>query len=134
MVVLFSALLAMSTQRGVASESLDFNRDIRPILSNACFTCHGPDPESRKADLRLDQSESAVDDAEVIVPGKPEKSELLARVSTDDPDDRMPPPDHGGKLTDTQIKTLEQWIREGAPVCETLVLLAGRATGIATAR
>ena len=111
----FAALFAIGIGGAEASESLDFNRDIRPILSNACFKCHGPDPESRKADLRLYQRESAVDDAEVIVPGNPEKSEIIARVSTDDPDDRMPPPDHGGKLTDAQIKTLEQWIREGAP-------------------
>ena len=102
----FAALFAIGIGGAEASESLDFNRDIRPILSNACFKCHGPDPESRKADLRLYQRESAVDDAEVIVPGNPEKSEIIARVSTDDPDDRMPPPDHGGKLTDAQIKTL----------------------------
>lgn len=114
-VVLCSTLFALGIGGAKASESLDFNRDIRPILSNGCLNCHGPDPESRKADLRLDQRESSVDDSEVIVPGAPEKSELIARVTTDDPDDRMPPPDHGGKLTDTQIKTLEQWIREGAP-------------------
>src|SRR5829696_10145353 len=74
------------------AQKVDFNRDVRPILADHCFQCHGPDAQKRKADLRLDVDPTAQKrDAAVIVPGKPNESELIRRVSADDPRDRMPP-------------------------------------------
>ena len=89
----------------------DFSRDIRPILSGKCFKCHGPDAESREADLRLDQRKAAIE-LEAIVPGSPDKSLLMERILTGDPDDRMPP--KGPRLTPEQITTLRAWIKSGA--------------------
>ena len=88
-----------------------YNRDIRPILSDKCFFCHGPDPKTREADLRLDVESSAKESA--IVPGKPEKSELVFRLS--DPDDLMPPEKSHKKLTGKEIDLLTRWIKQGAP-------------------
>lgn len=90
-----------------------FNRDIRPILSDMCFKCHGPDKLARKADLRLDQREMAIQ-AEAIVPGKPEESLLIERIFSDDPKQAMPPPGSGKSLTATQKETLRTWITSGA--------------------
>ena len=95
-----------------AAEPIDFKRDIRPILSDKCFACHGPDAEHREADLRLDERESAV--ASSIVPGKAGESELIARITTDDPDLIMPPHDTGKKLSAKEIRLLKQWIDSGA--------------------
>ena len=81
------AITAIAAAR--AEAELDFNRDVRPILSENCFACHGFDPSSRKAELRLDTREGAT--AEVIVPGKPEESELIARIQSSDADELMPP-------------------------------------------
>src|SRR4051794_14816014 len=84
---------ALNTAAFAANEIV-FNRDIQPILSDKCFACHGFDPKKREADLRLDTFEGATADNEgtrAIVPGKPEKSELWARITTDDEDDLMPP-------------------------------------------
>ena len=92
--------------------------NVRPILSNNCLLCHGPDEEGLEAGLRLDQKESAtkeLDSGEVaVVPGKSKLSELIARVTTDDEDLRMPPADHGARLTADQIEVLRQWIDQGA--------------------
>lgn len=96
---------------------VDFNRDISPILSNNCFYCHGPDPKHREADLRLDHRDEAVkehDGHAAIVPGKPEASALVARITSTDADVQMPPPDSNKKLTPKQIALLKQWIAEGA--------------------
>lgn len=92
---------------------LQFNRDIRPIFSDNCFACHGPDKSNRKAKLRLDVRDVALE-KEAFVPGKPEKSELVRRIYTNDPDDHMPPPDSGHKLTDEEKAKLKQWIADGA--------------------
>jgi hypothetical protein len=92
---------------------LRFNRDIRPILSENCFACHGPDPGSRKAGLRLDVGEGAIAD-KVIVPGNASASELITRVFTDDADELMPPAESHKKLTTAQKDTLRRWINEGA--------------------
>ena len=89
----------------------DFSRDIRPILSSKCLKCHGPDAGARKAGLRLDQRESAID-REAIVPGSPVKSALIDRITTRDPDDRMPP--EGPPLSPEQIASVRTWIEEGA--------------------
>ena len=96
---------------------VDFARDIRPLLSDNCFACHGPDAKQRKADLRLDTREGALADLDgtsAVVPGKPSKSELVRRITTDDEDDLMPPPDSGKQLDDRQKELLRQWIAQGA--------------------
>jgi len=90
-----------------------FSREIRPILARKCFACHGPDESHREADLRLDLRESAID-LEAITPGKPEKSELVARITSNDPDTLMPPPDSGESLSDTEKELLRRWIASGA--------------------
>jgi hypothetical protein len=99
---------------GVASAApVSFNRDIRPILSDNCFFCHGPDASHRQADLRLDVREDAVA-AGAIVPGKPAESTLVARINTTDVDELMPPPDSHKKLDAKQKEILTQWIAQGA--------------------
>jgi len=90
-----------------------FNRDVRPILSDSCFLCHGPDKNNRKAKLRLDDREVALAKG-AIVPGNVEKSEVVKRLFTKDPDDVMPPPDSGRKITAGQRETLKKWIAAGA--------------------
>jgi hypothetical protein len=101
------------------SAKMDFNRDIRPILSDNCFACHGPDDKTRKAKLRLDTKEDAFKAAKsgdfAIVPGDLKKSVLVDRVTTKNEDDVMPPPKTGKKLTVAQIDLLKRWIAEGAP-------------------
>lgn len=97
-----------------ASGKLQFNRDIRPILSDKCFHCHGPDSKNQKADLRLDVRDAAIKDGH-ISPGRPEQSMILERILTDDPDEVMPPPKSKlGKLTAEEVATLRRWISEGA--------------------
>lgn len=96
---------------------LEFNRDIRPILSAHCYACHGPDARSRQADLRLDDRESAVaprDNTPAIVPGSAATSEVIRRLITADTAERMPPPDSKASLTTAQIETLRRWIDAGA--------------------
>ena len=97
---------------GTTSAEIDFNRDVRPILSNRCIACHGPDEEERKADLRLDTHEGAL---EALVPGDVEKSELFYRITTSDEDDLMPPPGKGRALDKDEQAIVRQWIEEGAP-------------------
>ena len=109
----FTACLLSCAGWATAQEPLQYNRDIRPILAENCFACHGADSAARKADLRLDQHETAVE-MEAIVPGKPEQSELLARLMSDDHDLLMPPPETKKKLTAVEIETLRRWIAEGA--------------------
>ena len=96
-----------------AEEKLDFNRDIRPILSDKCFQCHGPDEETLEGDVRLGERASAVG-AKAIVPGSPELSEALARILSDDPDEVMPPPKTKKVVTPAEAETLRRWIAEGA--------------------
>ncbi len=91
---------------------IDFNRDIRPILTSRCYLCHGPDPESRQADLRLDNFQDATES--VIDLTSPNESDLLLRVASDDPDFQMPPPGHGDQLSETEIQQLRDWIASGA--------------------
>jgi len=95
-----------------AADNVEFNRDIRPILSDKCFACHGPDKNHREADLRLDIEEIAK--AGVVEPGMPEESELFARITSRDADERMPPLDSGKSLTETEIDSLRRWIEQGA--------------------
>ena len=99
-------------------ERVSFNRDVRPILSDACFHCHGPDDQQRQAGLRFDQRESADARSESgetpIVPGNLSASELVRRITSKDESLVMPPPDSGKTISPEQIKTLKQWISEGA--------------------
>ena len=91
-----------------------FNRDVRPILSDKCFFCHGPDSKKRKADLRLDMIEDAVKDGH-IVPGDPGRSTVMERVLSLDPEEQMPPPDSKlGALTPAEADVLRRWIAQGA--------------------
>ena len=98
-------------------EQLSFNRDIRSILSDNCFACHGQDAKKREADLRLDTFAGATGEEggpQAIVPGDAESSELLRRVASDDEDERMPPPSSHKTLTDAQKDLLKRWIEQGA--------------------
>ncbi|MCA9007420.1 MAG: hypothetical protein KDA70_19265, partial [Planctomycetaceae bacterium] len=101
-----------------AADKINFSHDILPILSDRCFHCHGPDPTHREADLRLDLLEAATENRDgtfAIAPGKPELSEVLARITTSDSDLVMPPADsHRKPLTKKQIATFRQGIAEGA--------------------
>jgi len=112
-------VFATGSDTVVPAAEIDFNRDIRPIISDNCFACHGFDKGTRKGDLRLDQREAATEDRggyAVIVPGRPEESELIERVSSSDPDLLMPPSDsHKKPLDQKSIETLTEWIRQGAP-------------------
>jgi mono/diheme cytochrome c family protein len=102
-----------------AEAKVDYNRDIRPILSDNCFACHGPDARQRKAKLRLDTREGAFADlrggGHAIVPGKIDDSVLIERITADDPSQRMPPAKSRKHLTEAQIDLLRRWIAQGAP-------------------
>jgi hypothetical protein len=102
-----------------APATVDFNRDIRPLLSDTCFACHGPDAAAREADLRLDVEASAKAAREegrvAVVPGNPDGSELIRRITHPDRTQRMPPAKSGKKLTGKDIALLRRWIEEGAP-------------------
>src|SRR5262245_32125127 len=114
-VVLTSLLCAQQT---AAPAEVRYDRDVRPILADRCFKCHGPDPGARRADLRLDESAfatAAKKHGTPIAPGDPGKSEVLARVASDDPDEMMPPPGSGkAHLQPHEREVLRQWIAAGA--------------------
>lgn len=95
-------------------KEIDFNRDIRSILSDNCFLCHGPADETREAGLRLDQFELAVEDRSAIVPHDSGSSEVIARITSSDPDLVMPPPETGKTLSGDQVELLKQWVDQGA--------------------
>jgi len=100
-----------------ADRPIDFNRDVRPILSDKCFACHGPDANHREADLRLDVEKDAKaerDGSHAIVPGKPEESQLVARITATSAAKRMPPKKANKPLTAAEIDVLKQWVAEGA--------------------
>jgi len=112
-----SPRFALAVENGT-SKPLDFNRDVRPILSENCFQCHGFDEKSRQADLRLDMADSALaghDGVAAIVPGHPEQSELWRRITTDHESELMPPPDSHRALKPPQKELLKRWIEQGAP-------------------
>ncbi|MEQ8787625.1 MAG: PSD1 and planctomycete cytochrome C domain-containing protein [Pirellulaceae bacterium] len=117
---LFCALLALSSlvvgsaaprATLAAAPRIEFNRDIRPILSDKCFACHGPDEKHREADLRLDTAEGA---KSAITAEKPEASELIARITSEDESERMPPSQSKKTLSPREIELLRQWVAQGA--------------------
>jgi len=110
---LFPYLLVFCLPLVVFAESLNFNRDIRPILSENCFYCHGVDGNKREADLRLDLREDAIEGG-AIVPGDLEESEMYYRIHSTEEDEIMPPPDSNRILSSEQKKILDRWILEGA--------------------
>lgn len=100
-----------------AEYEINFNRDVRPILSDKCFQCHGPDEAARKAELRLDDEstvKSARDGIVIVSPGDPTRSELIRRITSDDESEVMPPPESKKPLTEIEKQTLQQWIADGA--------------------
>ena len=118
--LLCASFLWMPFSRPMAAAEVGFNRDIRPILSNTCFACHGPDEKKRAGGLRLDVREEATAVMEsgrtAIVPGQPDESELMRRVLVHDEDEQMPPPEaKRPPLSDKDVATLKTWIRAGAP-------------------
>src|SRR5687768_1064986 len=121
LVLILCVGVAIPSPRSVAAEvppTVDFRREIRPILSDACFDCHGPDPKARKADLRLDVADGGIFEdrggARVVLPGKPEESELIYRITATEPDEKMPPPKHHRQLKAREVELLSRWVAEGA--------------------
>ena len=118
--VVVLAISAVACNRTHIARRLDFNQDVQPILASRCFSCHGPDPEMRKAGLRLDLAEWAMKKREsrrdAIVPGHPEKSELVKRIESKDPKYLMPQTEHGEAkpMSAAEIAILKEWIKQGA--------------------
>jgi mono/diheme cytochrome c family protein len=117
-VFIFGAPLLELTAADVPQKTVDFQREVRPILSDACFDCHGPDAKARKAHLRLDVADGGIfedrDGSKVVEPGKPDASELVRRITGTEPDEKMPPAKHHRQLTKTEIEVLCRWVAEGA--------------------
>jgi len=126
-VLLFAPLFFSYAMRGVtvravqdsaAASQLEFNRDIRPILADRCWICHGPDAAAKKIKLRLDSEDAATADLgggrRAIVPSDVEQSQLVRRITASDEMTRMPPVDSGHKLTQAEIDLLVEWVRQGA--------------------
>jgi mono/diheme cytochrome c family protein len=126
--LLLAASLGIAPADG--ERPIDYNRDIRPILSENCFTCHGPDAEARKADLRLDRKADALAERKggthAVVPGDADSSEVVFRVETDDDTARMPPADSGKTLTAEQTALIRRWVDQGAPWSEHWAFLPPR--------
>ena len=110
---LATLVLLLGSRPAQSADPVEFNRDIRPILSENCFFCHGPDKKHRDSGLRLDIRDEALA-KEAIVPGKPEESELIDRITSDDEFERMPPKKSTKRLTKAQKSLLQRWIAEGA--------------------
>jgi hypothetical protein len=112
-----AVVLVASAQSAIAQAQVEFDRDIRPILSDACFFCHGPDSAKRKAGLRLDVealAKAPIKDRTPIVPGDPGASEIYRRLISNDPEEQMPPPDSHRSVTREQVELIRRWIEQGA--------------------
>ncbi|HEX4143624.1 MAG TPA: PSD1 and planctomycete cytochrome C domain-containing protein [Pirellulales bacterium] len=107
-----AALLFAAAPLWAGVDKIDFSRDVRPVLSDKCFACHGPDEKHREAELRLDVHDAAL---KVVVPGKSGESELVRRITSTDPDEVMPPPKSHRTLTPAEIALITRWIDQGAP-------------------
>jgi hypothetical protein len=107
-------LAARGQEKAAPVAPVVFNRDIRPILQNNCFACHGPDEKKRETDFHFDTKEGMFLEDGIIVPGSAAKSVLVKKITEPNPEDRMPPPDSGHALTEQQIALLKRWIDEGA--------------------
>src|SRR4051812_37384630 len=116
--VLLTVVAIATWARLSPAADLSFSRDVRPILADNCFKCHGHDEQQRKGKFRLDVAESATKPGKSghvpIVAGKPDESELVKRITASNPDDRMPPVTSNKHLTAEQIETLKQWVAQGA--------------------
>src|SRR5438132_9988418 len=115
--VRLALILLLANTNTAGAQTVEFNRDIRPILSDNCFACHGPDKNQRKAELRLDTEQGAFTGRggyKVIVPGKPEQSELFRRITSTDESVRMPKPKFGKELSKRQVELIHLWIEQGA--------------------
>ena len=113
----FCVVLSVAGVCLAAEKAVDFNRDVRPILSDNCFACHGPDDKHRMANLRLDTEEGLFANRgayQIIAPGDPDKSRLLARINAANRATRMPPPQAGTTLTEAQIAMIRKWVEQGA--------------------
>ncbi len=117
-VLLLPCVVYLTTVTATVESRIDFNRDIRPILSDKCWVCHGPDAPNKKIKLRLDSEAAATADLgrgrRAVVPGSPEQSQLVRRITAEDESMRMPPVDSGHKLTPSEIVSLTEWIKQGA--------------------
>src|SRR5665213_206166 len=116
--LLLTCTAAVALAEAPLPATIDFNRDVRPILSENCYFCHGPDKNKRKADLRLDTRDGlfkAVKDHPAVIPGDVNRSELFQRVIEPDPEKRMPDPKSNKRLADRQIAVIKKWIEQGAP-------------------
>jgi hypothetical protein len=117
-VLLFAPITTFGAKSPDATPKIDFNRDIRPIFSEHCYTCHGPDDQKRKAGLRLDVQDDAFKELKsgnhALVPGDLGKSAMIGRITSTDPDEVMPPPKHNKPLKPEQIALIKQWVQEGA--------------------
>lgn len=114
---MFRTSLALAATVPAFGAELSFNRDIRPILSEYCYACHGFDKNTRKADLRLDTHEGAtatLDGVRAIIPGNPEASEAIKRMLSEDPEEVMPPPKSKKKISPEKVAILKEWIKQGA--------------------
>lgn len=107
------AVTILQTTVVSAQDDIQFNRDIRPIFMDTCLTCHGPDSAARKADLRMDKRDAAIEHG-AISPGKPDESEMIRRILSDDPEEIMPPPELKKPLSPEQKKLLVDWVQSGA--------------------
>jgi mono/diheme cytochrome c family protein len=117
LVACWALVLVVPSARAQDSPAVDFQKQVRPILSDACFACHGPDANHRKGELRLDVREDAFrprEDYAILVPGNPDESEFIARISSDDDTMVMPPPSHHRKLKPEEIELLKNWVAQGA--------------------
>ncbi len=110
--IIAQMLVSLLGNAAFAEDGIDYNRDIRPILSDKCFFCHGPDASHREADLRLDDENIAKE--WVIIEGKPLESEVIRRITSEDESERMPPVESGKKLSAKEIQLLRDWIAQGA--------------------
>ena len=120
--LLFCGLAPSALVLAATPDKIEFNQHIRPILSDNCFQCHGPDAETREADLRLDTAAGIIADLggyQAVVPGDPDKSELYLRIIHNDAEERMPLAESNKSLSTAEIDLLRQWIAEGAECSNT---------------